>query len=85
MPSQLLFIDDDPLAAWNLNNAVWMFGSALNHELEKNPTPDKESKKEEQRRTRIIVRWLPKAPGAAPDEEPKPVKKGQFRDPKPTK
>ena len=83
-PSDLLFIHDDYIAAWSLNNAVWVFGMSLENALNENPRPSKEDKKEELRRARIIERWIPKAPGAAP-EEPKLVKRGQFREPKITK
>jgi hypothetical protein len=83
LPSDLLFIHDDPVAAYSLNNAVWLFGTSLEAELERNPRPDKETRKEQQRRTRILNRWIPKAPAAEQEEQPsKPT--GKFREPRPT-
>ncbi len=84
MPSQLMHIHDDPLTAWSLNNAVWLFGMSLESALNESPRPTKEDRKEEQRRTRILNKWIPQASGAAP-EEPKPPAKGKFREPKITK
>lgn len=84
MPSDLMHIHDDPVTAWSLNNSVWLFGMSLENALNKDPRPSKEEKKEELRRTRILNKWIPKAPGAAP-EESKPAPKGKFREPKLTK
>lgn len=81
MPSELLSIHDDPLAAYSFNNAVWLFGMELEAELNKPAKPDKDSKKEEQRRTRVLNKWIPKAPGAP--EQVKPA--SQFATPRPTK
>lgn len=81
MPSDLLGIRDDPLTAYNLNNAVWFFGTSLDNALNENPKPGKEERKEQQRRTRILDRWIPKAPDAPEPEKPRRA----FAEPKVTK
>jgi hypothetical protein len=92
LPSQLLFMDpDDAIAAYSFNTAVWLFGTALENELNRNPKPTRDERKEEQRRTRILNKWLrdpepeePKAPGAP--EESKPVAPARrFAEPRPTR
>jgi hypothetical protein len=86
LPCEVLRMQGDPLAEYSLNNAVWLFGSALEAELSKNPKPDKETRKEQQRRTRILDRWIPKASdatGGKAEEVNRPA--SAFRTPTPTK
>lgn len=60
-PSELAG-EEEPLAAFNLDNAVLTFGLALEQELEKaGHSPSKEEKKIEAARTRILRKWIPEA------------------------
>jgi hypothetical protein len=59
-PSDLLDIEDDPLASFCLDRAVWTFGSSLQGEL--NSIEDTDKNKIERARDNIFRRWLPDSP-----------------------
>ena len=67
-PSDILFVEDE-LAAYSLNNAVWVFGTALEAAL--NAVHDKDPKREQAKRQRVLEKWIPEA--KAPDAPAKPA------------
>lgn len=70
--SELLAIED-PLVAYQLDRAVYFFGSALQSELD---AVEGENKQDiERKRLRVISKWLPKAVDASG------TSKGGFADP----
>ena len=56
-PSELLGIEDDPLAAYCWDRAVFTFGSALQGEL--NRIEAKNQQEAERKQDDILRRWLP--------------------------
>jgi hypothetical protein len=60
--SELLHIED-PIAAYFLDRAVFAFGQALVHELDKCQSKTKEET--EQKQMRVLRKWVPKAVDAS--------------------
>lgn len=64
-PSELYDIDD-PMAAFCFDRAVARFGNALSAELEGVHEPkDKDGKKTEAKRLRILRKWIPETSAAS--------------------
>jgi len=89
-PAELYYVGESLYGAYNLgsewaafcfNRAVWIFGSALQQELDEVKSTSKDERQrlreEEAGRTRVLDRWLPKVS----DAEPKAKPKQQFADP----
>lgn len=67
-PSDLMDIEDDPLAAFCFDRAVWTFGSALQGEL--NSIDETDKHKVERARDNIFRRWLPDSPDSKKFADP---------------
>ena len=80
-PSSLLFLDDwDQVAAHSFNNAVFAFGTALEAALA--DVKDKDDKRAELKRQRLLKAWLGIEDSKAPDAPKKPAT--AYRTPKAT-
>jgi hypothetical protein len=78
-PASLLFLDlDDQIAAHGFNNAVFIFGTALEAALA--GVSNKDPKREELLRQRVLEKWL--GTSKAPDAPSKPAT--AYRTPKAT-
>jgi hypothetical protein len=80
-PASLLFLDtDDQIAAHGFNNAAFIFGTALEAALAQ--VEDKEPKRAEAKRQRVLNKWLQLETSKAPDAPSKPA--AAFRTPRAT-
>jgi hypothetical protein len=71
--SELLHVED-PWTAYQIDRAVYAFGSALSAELE--GVEGKDKSEIERKRLRVITKWLPKAVDASGASS-----QGRFADP----
>lgn len=58
-PSEVLYLSDDWMMMFSVDQAVWTFGSALENALEEAAASAKKESGKERARQKVIRQWLP--------------------------